>query len=280
MPRQAPAVRVLVLSLLVVVATALAGIAAAHGRPVFQTVANGKVYASVTGPLEIYWPYRSDGSYGGFHVEADGSFSANLLLKPTGTEGSDCAQRPLPPSVIACGAGAAVAAQPVACPVRTFTDACARLSLAFAGALAPGSYDLVRQVVHGDGYVERAVDRFTVDPSYVAPTPSIGASPSAQPSPSPAASPGASASPLPSASAGATVPPSATLPPSAAPGDSASGSASPSVGPGASPSPTPAPLPATHDPYTLDPGQWALLAVALPLVAAASALTARRGRRG
>jgi methionine-rich copper-binding protein CopC len=276
------------IAMLLVATTVGATIALGHSLPVAQTVKNNATYASVVGPIEIYWPYRSDGTYGGINVS-----SANVLLKPAGTDGADCTQSPLPASVITCGTGIDVAAIPVTCPVATYTDACARISLPLSRALEAGSYELVYQVAHLDGFIERTIVKFTVDPSYVPPPPSPSPSPRPSASPRPSPSPSAIGSPSPSPSApiglspspahasptATTVPsngsPSATA--ALSPESSASGSAQPSASP--LPGGSVAPSVLQHDPFTLTGSQWAALAVALPIIAVAAATSARRKSR-
>ena len=253
--------------------TFIVSVALGHTLPVAQTVMSGQTYRSMGGPIELFWPYQSDGTYGGIQVE-----SANILLKPAGTDGTDCTQVPLPATVITCGSGQTVASLPVACPLATYTDACARLSLALPSALGAGAYELVYQVVHLDGYVERTTVRFTIDPSYVPPSPSVRptiiSSPSMSPTPKPSLpTPTASRSP-----GTGSIAPSPTAKPSASSeASSLTPSPTPTVTPSASLSDRPivAPLASAHDPYTLEMEQWVLLGAALPLFALASFVTAR-----
>lgn len=276
------------IAMLLVATTVFATVALGHSLPVSQTVKNNATYASVSGPIEVYWPYQTDGTYGGINVS-----SANVLLKPAGTDGADCTQRPLPATVITCGTGADVATIPVTCTVATYTDACARISLPLSRALGAGSYELVYQVAHLDGFIERTIVKFTVDPSYVPPPPSPSPSPRPSASSPPSPSPNSIGSPSPSPSAPNSFSPSpaqasptaSTVPssgsPSATTAWSPEGSASSSAQPNASPFPTGSLAPSVlqHDPFTLTGSQWAALAVALPIVAVAAATSARRKSR-
>lgn len=217
-----------------------------------------------------------------------------MLVRSTGTSATDCPGSTLPVGVVACGKESEIAVNGVACPVPTYTDACARLSLPLPGPLASGPYELVYQVVHLDSYVERTVVKFTVDPAYIAPSPSPTASPrpSSSPSSSPSTAPSPSRTPTPSAASPSIsnasppvvpTPSHSTPPDSTSPDPSGSTSIPPTPEPSSTPngSPSVSPLPSLvqqHDPYTLTVGQWWMLVAVLVGVAATAVSTARSQR--
>jgi hypothetical protein len=181
----------------------------AHASPIWQTFRNGVTLTSFSGTFEVIWPLQV--------TLTDAVMELRDLALP------DPAAAPL----LQITGGDAVES-PYPCPTAGAAPTCSRMHLSGIQALPPGTYAMYWRVTHLDDYVEQRVVRFTIDPLWVAPTPT----PSALPSPS--TTPAPTATPRPSMSTAPIPIPSTTLSPSS----DASGSpdASAATSPAASPS--------------------------------------------
>jgi methionine-rich copper-binding protein CopC len=180
----------------------------AHAPPISQTFRNGVTLTSFSGIFEVIWPLQV--------TSTDAVMELRDLALP------DPAAAPL----LQVTGGDAVES-PYPCPTVGAAPTCSRMHLSGISALPPGTYAMYWRVIHLDDYVEQRVVRFTIDPLWVAPTPTPSVSPS------PSTTPAPTATPRPSISTAPTPLPSTT----SSPGSDASGS--PEASPLQSPSPSP-----------------------------------------
>ena len=215
----------------------------AHAPPISQTFRNGVTLTSFSGTFEVIWPLQV--------TSTDAVMELRDLALP------DPAAAPL----LRVTGGDAVES-PFTCPTVGAASTCSRIHLSGIPELTPGRYAMYWRVTHLDGFVEQRVARFTIDPLWIAPTPtpSIAPSPTATPSPTP------------------------TPRPSRTPAASPSPTSSPSGSPSATPSMTessPSPMPSAS-PDQQTPGgdvSGAALAGIVGLIALCVATFAARGRR-
>ncbi len=180
----------------------------AHASPISQTFRSGVTLTSFSGTFEVIWPLQVTSTDAVMELRdlALPDPAAAPLFKVTG---GDAVESPYP------------------CPTVGAAPTCSRMQLSGISALPPGTYAMYWRVIHLDDYVEQRVVRFTIDPLWVAPTPTPSVSPS------PSTTPAPTATPRPSISTAPTPLPSTT----SSPGSDASGS--PEASPLQSPSPSP-----------------------------------------
>lgn len=171
--------------------TFLVQAALAHSSPVAQTFRSGVTLFSFSGTFEVVWSG---------HLFAEGA-SIELRQQQDGVA----------VTLLQATESGAVETNSL-CPGFSMTYTCTRMHLSGIPELAPGEYTIYWRVVHLDGYVEQRTVRFTVDPTWVSPSPSQP--PSLNPSPATSeptgpASPSPSPRPRPTPSASAEPPPSA-----------------------------------------------------------------------
>jgi methionine-rich copper-binding protein CopC len=177
--------------------TIVVQVALAHSPPISQTFRGGVTLTSFSGTFEVIWP--SDVYVAGAEIKLLDSVNNPLL------QAFD---------------GAAVELD-VPCPEFGDRYSCARIRLTDIPALAPGSYVMYWRVVHLDDYIEQRQVRFTIDPNWVSPSPTVvtpsptASVPPVTPSPSPV-------SPSPTVASSPTATESATATPTATPGASTS----------------------------------------------------------
>ena len=218
-------------------------VALAHASPIVQTFRNGITLTSFSGTFEVIWPLQVT--------------SLNAVIELRDLALPDPVAAPL----LRVTGGDAVES-PYTCPTVGAASTCSRIHLSGIPELTPGRYAMYWRVTHLDGFVEQRVARFTIDPLWIAPTPtpSIAPSPTATPSPTP------------------------TPRPSRTPAASPSPTSSPSGSPSATPSmtePSPSPMPSAS-PDQQTPGgdvSGAALAGIVGLIALCVAIFAARGRR-
>jgi hypothetical protein len=180
----------------------------AHASPISQTFRNGVTMTSFSGTFEVIWPLQV--------TSTDAVMELRDLTLP------DPAADPL----LQVTGGDAVES-PYPCPTVGAASTCSRIHLSGISELAPGRYAMYWSVTHLDGFVEQRVVRFTIDPLWVAPTPTPSVSPSPSTTPAPTATPRSPAPITP------TPLPSSTSSPSS------DASGSPEASPLQSPSPSP-----------------------------------------
>jgi hypothetical protein len=229
--------------------TIVVQVALAHFPPISQTFRSGVTLTSFSGTFEVIWP--SDVYVAGAEIALRDSVNNPLL------QASD---------------GAAVELD-VPCPEFGERYRCARIRLTDIPALAPGSYVMYWRVVHLDDYVEQRTVPFTIDPSWVSPSPTA-ATPSPTASATPATPSPTPVSPSPTVASSPTATESATATPTATP--SASTNAGPAT-PGPSTTPTTVPSPG---PQTEGNGAFGLVGLlALGLLVLIATTLIRRYRR-
>ncbi len=180
----------------------------AHASPIWQTFRNGVTLTSFSGTFEVIWPLQV--------TSTDAVMELRDLALP------DPAAAPLLRVT-----GADAVESPYSCPTAGAAPTCSRMHLSGISALPPGTYAMYWRVTHLDGDVEQRVVRFTIDPLWVAPTPTPSVSPS------PSTTPAPTATPRPSISTAPTPVPSTTSSPSSDASGSPEASAlqSPSLSP-------------------------------------------------
>jgi methionine-rich copper-binding protein CopC len=142
----------------------------AHASPISQTFRNGVTLTSFSGIFEVIWPLQV--------TSTDAVMELRDLALP------DPAAAPL----LQVTGGDAVES-PYPCPTAGAAPICSRMHLSGISALPPGTYAMYWRAIHLDGYVEQRVVRFTIDPLWVAPTPTPSVSPSPSTTPAPTATP-------------------------------------------------------------------------------------------
>ena len=183
----------------------------AHASPIVQTFRNGVTLTSFSGTFEVIWPLQV--------TSTDAVLELRDLALP------DPAAAPL----LQVTEGDVVES-PYPCPTAGAAPTCSRMHLSGIPALPPGTYAMYWRVTHLDDYVEQRVVRFTIDPLWVAPTPTPSVSPSPSTTPAPTATPRPSAPMTPTPESSATPAPSSEVPNSPDASAAASPPASPSMG--------------------------------------------------
>ena len=218
-------------------------VALAHASPIVQTFRNNATLTAFSGTFEVIWPLQVT--------------SLNAVIELRDLALPDPVAAPL----LRVTGGDAVES-PYTCPTVGAASTCSRIHLSGIPELAPGRYAMFWSVTHLDGFVEQRVARFTIDPLWIAPTPtpSIAPSPTTTPSPTPTPRP----SRTPTASPSPTSSPSGS--PSATPSMTESG-----------PSPVASASPDPHNPG--DDLSVVALAGIVGIIALYVAILAARSRR-
>lgn len=206
--------RIVALLTALTLSATLASSALAHASPISQTFRSGVTLTEFSGTYEVIWPLQITAVDA--VIELRDEFSTPLMQ----ALGSDAVESPYP------------------CPTVGVNASCGRVHLDGVPELLPGSYTLYWSVTHLDGFIEQRAIRFTIDPTWVPPTPTPTPNPSLSPTPTPSTTPSPTFSIAPSSTPGRSSAPSTSPAPSIASPDNAS-SASPSISPTGQPAPIP-----------------------------------------
>jgi len=168
-------------------------VALAHASPIVQTFRNNATLTAFSGTFEVIWPLQVT--------------SLNAVIELRDLALPDPVAAPL----LRVTGGDAVES-PYTCPTVGAASTCSRIHLSGIPELAPGRYAMYWRVTHLDGFVEQRVARFTIDPLWIAPTPtpSIAPSPTTTPSPTPTPQPSRTPTASPSPTSSPSGSPSAT----------------------------------------------------------------------